>query len=127
MKALLISTALMFGIIMVSPMQSHAQDAKKDKAECTVQGNLAKATFNVDGLCSMGKERIEKAAKNVDGVKKANWCKDSKKATVHFKEEKVEKNAIQKAIAKAGHDTEKMKASDEAYAALPQCCKYRSE
>jgi copper chaperone CopZ len=127
MKALLISTALMFGILMASPVQSHAQDAQKDKAECTVKGDLAEATFKVDGVCSMCKDRIETAAKEVKGVKKANWNKETKKATVHFKEEKVEKKAIQKAIAKAGHDTEKMKASDEAYAALPQCCKYRSE
>lgn len=127
MKALLISTVLMFGIIMASPVQSHAQDAQKEKAECTVQGDLAKATFNVDGLCSMCKDRIEEAAKGVSDVKKAKWNKETKQATVHFKKEKVDKKAIHKAIAKAGHDTEKKKASDEAYASLPQCCKYRSE
>jgi Cu(I)/Ag(I) efflux system membrane fusion protein len=35
------------------------------------------------------------------------------------------RNAIQKAIANAGHDTEKIKAEDKVYNTLPECCKYR--
>ena len=32
---------------------------------------------------------------------------------------------IHKAIAKAGHDTEKFKSDNETYNSLPDCCKYR--
>ncbi|MFP4621065.1 MAG: heavy-metal-associated domain-containing protein [Bacteroidales bacterium] len=126
MKTLLISIALMFGITMAGSVQSHAQDAQEDKAECTVQSDLAEADFGVNGLCSMCKTRIEKAAKEVNGVKKAEWNQESKNLTIRFDED-VEVKKVHKAIAQAGHDTEEMKASDEAYASLPNCCKYRDE
>ena len=45
------------------------------------------------------------------------------KATWQFK--KANASAIQKAIAKAGHDTEKFKAPDKVYKQLPECCLYR--
>jgi Cu(I)/Ag(I) efflux system membrane fusion protein len=32
---------------------------------------------------------------------------------------------VGKKLAAAGHDTEKLKADDKAYSALPSCCKYR--
>ena len=127
MKTVILSIVLMFGITMAGSFQAQAQDAQKDKAACEVQGNLAEASFEVDGLCSMCKDRIEKAAKEVDGVKKATWNMKSKTLTMGFHEDQVEVKKVHKAIAKAGHDTEKAKASDEAYASLPMCCKYRDE
>ena len=33
--------------------------------------------------------------------------------------------ALKKAIAKAGHDTDVVKATDQAYNELPSCCSYR--
>jgi copper chaperone CopZ len=127
MKTLFASLALMFGIIMASPVSTQAQDAQKDKKECAVKGDLAKATFKVDGKCTMCKDRIEKAAKSVEGVKKANWNVDSHKMTFKYHKDKVNKSKVHKAIAQAGHDTEKQKASSEAYASLPMCCKYRDD
>jgi hypothetical protein len=44
---------------------------------------------------------------------------------VEFDGMKTSSDAIQKAIAKVGHDTEKLKADDKIYSAMPGCCKYR--
>jgi Cu(I)/Ag(I) efflux system membrane fusion protein len=38
---------------------------------------------------------------------------------------KTSLDTISKAISKVGHDTEKDKAGDKVYNALPGCCKYR--
>jgi periplasmic mercuric ion binding protein len=80
--------------------------------------------FTVKGLCGMCEKRIEKAALSVEGVTKADWDRETQKIEVVFEDEVTQLDAIHKAIAKAGHDTEKHKATDEVYEKLPGCCKY---
>lgn len=80
--------------------------------------------FKVYGNCGMCENRIEKAAKNVDGVTMADWDKSTEMIEVSFDDEKTSLDAIEKAIAKAGHDTDKYKANDKTYEGLPGCCKY---
>lgn len=82
-------------------------------------------TFTVSGNCDLCKERIEKAAKSVGGVTSAIWDTKTYKIKVEFDSMKTDLIAIQKAIAKAGHDTEKYKADDKTYESLPECCHYR--
>jgi len=83
------------------------------------------ATFGVSGNCEMCKDRIEEAAKSVKGVSTAIWNVKSKKIKVEFNSSLTSPEAIQKAIAKAGHDTGKYKADDKTYSSLPECCLYR--
>ena len=92
------------------------------RSETTI---LAKAKFNVSGNCEQCKDRIEKAAKSVTGVSSAVWDVATKKIAVEFNSKATNPDDIQKAIAKAGHDTEKFKAPDEVYNQLPECCLYR--
>lgn len=80
--------------------------------------------FEVKGECGMCKSRIEKAAKSVNGVAKADWNQKTKLLEVSFDETKTSVHKVQMAIAKVGHDTPLHKASDEVYNALPGCCKY---
>lgn len=80
--------------------------------------------FEVKGNCGMCETRIEKAAKSVEGVTEAEWNKETMLAKVVFDDSETSLDAIQKAIAEAGHDTRKHKASDEVYNKLPGCCKY---
>ncbi len=80
--------------------------------------------FKVYGKCGMCKARIEKAAKSVEGVSSADWDKEAKQLEVVFDDTKTDVKKIQKAIAKVGHDTEMIKAEDEAYNSLPGCCQY---
>jgi Cu(I)/Ag(I) efflux system membrane fusion protein len=87
--------------------------------------NESHATINVQGLCEMCKDRIEEAAKSVNGVRSAAWDQPSKQLHLSFSPSATSAGAISKAIAKAGHDNEKYKADDKVYNALPECCKYR--
>ncbi len=80
--------------------------------------------FEVKGNCGMCEKRIEKAALSVEGVSTADWSKETKQVEVTFNDEKTSVDNVQKAIAKAGHDTEMHKANDEVYNELPACCKY---
>jgi len=83
------------------------------------------ATFGVSGNCEQCKERIETAAKSVSGVSSATWEVATKKIKVEFNPMATNPDAVQKAIAKVGHDTEKYKAPDDVYKQLPECCLYR--
>lgn len=80
--------------------------------------------IEVKGNCGMCESRIEKAVKAVDGVSKADWNKDTKILEVTFDDAKTSKDAIEKAVAKVGHDTPNYKADDEVYKNLPSCCHY---
>jgi len=84
------------------------------------------AMFGVSGNCDMCKERIEKAAKSVQGVSSTDWDVKTKKIHVEYDNALADLNTIHMAIAQAGHDTEKFKASDEVYNNLPECCLYRN-
>lgn len=83
--------------------------------------------IHVDGICGMCKERIENAALGTVGVAYANWDIPSKVLTITLSPEPFDEMALHRNITGVGHDTDKMKAPDEAYAALHACCKYRSE
>lgn len=91
----------------------------------TTFGQDKTETFKVNGNCGMCETRIEKAAESVDGVKTADWDKSTKMLEVSFDALKADKDKIQKAIAKVGHDTGKYRAKDEVYESLPACCKYK--
>ena len=99
--------------------------SKRSPSQNSQSSNLQRAAFGVSGNCDMCKERIETAAKSVVGVALADWKISEKMLSVQFDAAKTNADVIQQAIAKAGHDTEKFKATDEAYKQLPECCLYR--
>ena len=103
---------LMIAFLFLGITSLIAQDFKTEK-------------FKVYGNCGMCEDRIEKAAKSVDGVSEADWDKETKMIEVSFDKEKTEMMEIHKAIAAIGHDTEKMEAEDKDYSDLPGCCQYK--
>lgn len=111
---LLISVTLVMIIVMAASAQPQNNSAKT---------NQKTESFKVWGKCEMCKARIEKAAK-VEGVTGANWDLKTKILTVTYDAGKTGIDAISKKIASAGHDTEKYRAPDDVYAALPSCCHY---
>ncbi|MEL7533269.1 MAG: cation transporter [Bacteroidota bacterium] len=90
----------------------------------TAAPKIATSEFKVEGVCSMCKARIENAA-TIKGVKFAEWDKETGILKVIYKTKLTSEEAIQKAVAARGHDTENVKSSDETYAKLPGCCSYR--
>ncbi|KJF42292.1 hypothetical protein LH29_21110 [Draconibacterium sediminis] len=81
--------------------------------------------IKVRGNCGMCKDRIEEASLSVEGVESANWDDETEMLHLNFNASKTSSEEVQKAIAAVGHDTEKYKAPDTVYEALPECCLYR--
>lgn len=84
----------------------------------------AKYDIEVNGNCEMCKKRIENAAFSVKGVKSAEYHTDDKTLHLILNETKCSLTDVKKAIAKAGHDTDEIKATDEDYNNLHGCCQY---
>lgn len=80
-------------------------------------------SFKVWGNCDECKNRIENAAKD-DGAINAVWNIQTKILAVTYDPAKTSIESISKKLATVGHDTEKHKADDKVYNALPGCCKY---
>jgi mercuric ion binding protein len=83
-----------------------------------------KLTIHVSAACSMCEERIEKAM-DTKGVKVADYNLENGHLDLVYNPKKITEDQIHQLIANAGHDTDKVKASDEAYNSLHECCKYR--
>jgi copper chaperone CopZ len=84
----------------------------------------AKYAIEVNGNCDLCKKRIEKAAFSVAGVKSAVWDIESHQLALILNEEKCSVLDVKKAIAKVGHDTNEVKATDSDYEKLHSCCQY---
>ncbi len=110
---------LFFAIIMVTAISSGLSAQTTTKAP--VQQKTE--TVKVFGNCDMCKTRIEKAVKE-EGASNASWDQKTKLLTVTFDPSKTNLEAFGKKLASVGHDTEKNKADDKIYNALPACCKY---
>lgn len=108
-------TLQIIAILIFAGIFSHAE--ARDK-------KIVNDTLQVKGVCSMCKDRIENAAL-IKGVKLAEWNKETKVLKLVYRSDKTNKKAITKAILETGYDVGKQKADSEAYAKLPDCCKYR--
>ena len=80
-------------------------------------------SVKVNGNCGSCKKRIEKAAMEAGAVT-ANWSDETQILTVKYDDAKTTLLAIEKKIASVGHDTRDVKAPDEAYNKLEECCQY---
>lgn len=106
---------LFVAIITLVGYTTQAQEKKNKNAKYEIE---------VNGNCDMCKKRIEKAAFSVNGVKSATWSIESHTLTILLNEQKTTLKQVENAVAKAGHDTENSKATEEDYAKLHHCCAY---
>ena len=90
----------------------------------SAQAQKAELTFGVAGLCGMCENRIE-AAFDQKGIVAADYNLETKQLHVVYKAKKWDEEGLHKLATGVGHDTEKYKATDEAYANIHGCCKYR--
>lgn len=82
--------------------------------------------IKVSGVCGMCEERIENAL-DIKGIRIAKCDIDTGICKVTYNTTKISEDDIHKTIAAAGHDTDKVKATQESYNNLHGCCKYRED
>lgn len=112
-KKLFLTLLLFLGTLFVSAQEKKNKNVKYE--------------FEVRGNCEQCQKRIQKAALTIVGVKSAVWDMESHTMTVIINEEKCVLLDVKKAIAKIGHDNDEVKASDEVYENLNNCCKYERD
>jgi hypothetical protein len=59
------------------------------------------------------------------GVSSASWDLQTGQLHLMYDEKMIKLDSIHAKIASVGHDTEKVKAPDEVYESLPECCLFR--
>ncbi|MEO8933389.1 MAG: heavy-metal-associated domain-containing protein [Xanthomarina sp.] len=91
------------------------------------QDKNARAILEVDGVCNMCKERIEKACIKTKGVKSAVWNVKTHELSLIYDARKTNLHTIETNIAAVGHDTKNVSATDEAYNSVHHCCLYRDD
>lgn len=80
-------------------------------------------SIKVTGNCGSCKKRIEKAALEAGAIS-ASWSDETQILAVKYDDAKTTLLAIEKKIASVGHDTRDVKAPEEAYKKLDECCRY---
>lgn len=90
---------------------------------CGQKNAETQGEFYVRGNCGMCEERIENAAKALEGVSKADWSVETKSLHVSYDSTKVSQVQIQKAVANVGHETKTETSPEAVHNALPECCK----
>ncbi len=106
----------MFTFLLIPQNDAVAQGRNVEEVEITVLGN-----------CGMCKDRIERAALTVRGVRSATWNQQEQKLTLAFRTDRTDLETIERAIAKAGHDTENFITDEETHANLHHCCIYERD
>lgn len=102
-------------MLLVLTLSAQAQDKKNKNAKYTIE---------VNGNCEQCQRRIQKAAFSVSGVKMANWNIETHQLDLTLNEEKTSVAEVKKAVAKVGHDTDEVKATQKDYDNLHSCCQY---
>jgi mercuric ion binding protein len=115
-------TAISVRVIRSNGVEESFQN--KDAGSAKTEHGIMEASFKVLGNCGMCKDRIEKAAMAVKGVSKADWSEENQKLYVEFDNSITSIDAIHKAVAAVGHDTELVNAPNRVYNRLHHCCKY---
>ena len=116
--SLLVSCVFISGAYAQSSQTTSTPVVVKKKGEQTI-------TMKVYGLCDDCKNRIETAAMDAKGVKKAEWDIQSN-TLVLIGSQKMTKENVAAAVAKAGYRSEVCEADPIAYQKLPACCQYDS-
>ena len=81
-------------------------------------------SFWVAGVCGMCEQTIE-ATLDTKGVIKADFSLSNNLLTVTYKPKKISEQQLHVLLNEAGYDTEKSTCTDEQYARVHGCCKYR--
>ncbi len=126
-KKVILSITIIAAIGLASCKDVEKNESTNTEQTTTKDIVITKATFGVRGNCGMCKSTIEKAANTVDGLETVAWDGAKKQVSVSFDSNKTTVDAIHKAIANSGYDTDKFSGNVESYNNLPGCCQYDHE
>lgn len=84
-------------------------------------------SFKVSGNCGMCKNRIETLFKGNSAVQSAEWDMTTQTVSVVYNPHVISVDQLHQLAANGGHSTDKIKATDAAYKALPKCCQYNND
>jgi len=107
--------ALFLILILIASNQVLAQ--KSDNKPVTT-------SFWVAGVCGMCEKTIE-ATLDTKGVLQADFSLTNNMLTVTYKPKKITESQLHQLLNEAGYDTEKSTCTEEQYARVHGCCKYR--
>ncbi|MCH7534282.1 MAG: efflux RND transporter periplasmic adaptor subunit, partial [Bacteroidetes bacterium] len=96
---------------MVMAGHNHSNMKTNDDKELSI----SILEFEVNGVCTKCKKRIEGSLIGESGIISANWNVDSKLINVEYDQNVIKEMDIHQKIASVGHDTDKMKAEDSVY------------
>lgn len=113
----LLCASLLFGMTAEAAI-STSEIAIVAKADIETQ------TFKVYGNCGMCEKTIEGALKDVKGIEKADWNKETKMMEVSFNPKKITLTEIKEKIAAVGYDMDDFRSTADTYESLPGCCQY---
>lgn len=100
------------------------EESKQNITELTEESVIVSKDIFVAGNCGMCKARIEKAAKGIAGVVRAEWNKDNKMLKIEYDSSQTSIGEVSETVAVAGHDTKYNMSEEEVYNDLPGCCQY---
>jgi Cu(I)/Ag(I) efflux system membrane fusion protein len=125
MKKFIYLTIAVAMAVTITACSKAASEKKSETPVIEIESADTHAHLTVNGSCEMCKERIENTARAIEGVSFAEWDAGEQQLHLNFDPAKTSLEAVGKALAQVGHDTESDKAPDDVYNALPECCKYR--
>lgn len=123
MKKIILNIATL-GIMLVAVNSSKAFIPNEHNFISINHDDKETATFKVYGNCGMCEKTIEGALKDVKGIEKADWNKETKMIEVVYHSHDISLDEIKKKITAVGYDTEEHRATKKAYSNLPSCCQY---
>jgi len=87
------------------------------------QKKVEEVIIHTSAECGSCKERLEGKLNYTRGIKFAELDVPSKDFTVKFQSEKISLMEIKKIVSELGYDADDVKANQDSYSALPECCK----
>lgn len=118
MKTIKILSLVLFTSLMM------ACGSTDSKTTASTNENNDHQMIKVWGNCGMCKKTIEGSIAGLEGLSVGEWDVEKKVLHVEFDKTQTSVEAISKAVASSGYDTEFHTASDEAYNGLHSCCQY---
>ena len=119
----------LFIILLLGTVAAFAGDkhehkhAKGEKMMCELDKGQAHTDISVpSSQCGSCAKTITAALDKVEGVDDVNVNIEDKKVHVHYADAKVKVAELEKAIAEAGYDANKVKRNEKAHENLPACC-----